>query len=230
MTMLIAPTERDLKPLLDSKAIVSSLPEKRGADILVAVTSKGCLAIQRKAFPSDLFASLQDGRLARELPLLSQTEYPVLLIEGEPAWTADEHLMHLRYNHWTKTGYRNLKRSVWVQHGVAVEETANINSTVERISELEAYFRQDIHRSLNTRHKPVLRDSWGQPERRHRGTRMLDFFYQGIEGVGVTLADELVRRYPAPVDLCQASLEDLLTVPSIGAKRAQTIYRFLRER
>jgi ERCC4-type nuclease len=205
------------------------LPERYGADVLTAVEGRGRLAIQRKQFPDDLLASLDDGRLARELPLLSQTEYPVLIVEGRPMWTADGHLMQSWNSRWTRAQLRNLLRSVWRVHGVAVETTDDLQDTAAAVLEMEAWFRKSEHLSLRRRPKPVYRDSWGQLQTRHKGTKMLSFFYQGIEGVSVTLADDLVKHFPMPVRLCNASIEDLMSVPNIGQKRAETIYRFLRQ-
>jgi len=151
MSFLLSPTEHGLKPLFGERAIVSYLPERWGADILIVVEGRGRLAIQRKVFPDDLIASTTDGRLARELPLLAQTEYPVLIIEGRPMWTADGHLMQSWNSRWTRAQIRNLLRSVWRVHGVAVEHTDDINDTAAAVLELEAWFRKDVHRSLLSR-------------------------------------------------------------------------------
>jgi len=164
--MLVSPTERDLLPLLAGKAMSHTLPEQHGADVLVVAPGKGRLAIQRKTFPDDLLASLEDGRLAREMALLSRTECPVLVIEGQPQWTADGHLMAPWASRWTQAQLRNLLRSVWWVHGVAVEYTSNIEDTAKAVLEIESWFRKEVHRSLLSRPKRVSRDSWGTSSRR----------------------------------------------------------------
>jgi len=58
--ILVSPTDRELLALLDDKAMSNYLPERYGADILVVVEGRGKLAIQRKTFPDDLLASLDD--------------------------------------------------------------------------------------------------------------------------------------------------------------------------
>ena len=118
--ILVSPTDRDLLSLLGDRAMSHSLPEQHGADALSVVSGRGKLAIQRKSFPDDLLASIDDGRLARELAMLARTEYPVLLVEGRPQWTADGHLMASWASRWTRQQLRNLLRSVWLIHGVMV--------------------------------------------------------------------------------------------------------------
>ena len=91
--ILVSPTDRELLALLGDRAISHTLPEQHGADVLVVVAGRGKLALQRKTFPDDFLASLEDGRLARELAGLSRTQCPVLIVEGRPQWTADGHLL-----------------------------------------------------------------------------------------------------------------------------------------
>ena len=51
---------------INSHGLSSSIPEKFGADFL-AYEPNGILAIQRKLFPEDYFASIKDGRLQKEI-------------------------------------------------------------------------------------------------------------------------------------------------------------------
>jgi ERCC4-type nuclease len=143
-----------------------SLPEQHGADVLAVVFGRGKLAIQRKAFPDDFLASIDDGRLARELAMLSRTECPVLIVEGRPQWTADGHLMASWTSRWTRQQIRNLMRSVWLTHGVMVEHTDNINDTATAVIELETWFRKKVHRSLLSRPKQTAPIAGVKPARR----------------------------------------------------------------
>lgn len=222
--LLVSPTDRDLLVLLGGKAMSNYLPERYGADILVVVEGRGKLAIQRKTFPDDLLASLDDGRLARELPLLAQSEFPVLVVEGQPLWTADGHLMQPWNSRWTRAQLRNLLRSVWRVHGVAVEQTTDINDTVAAVLELEAWFKKDVHRSLLSRPKTTTKDSWGLSNRRD----FARFLLQGLPGVGSVLAEQLFDHFGKIPLHWDCTLEELMSVYGIGKKRAKVLWDALQ--
>jgi ERCC4-type nuclease len=202
-----------------------ALPERYGADVLVVVEGRGKLAIQRKTLPDDLLASLEDGRLARELPLLAQAEYPVLIVEGQPKWTADGHLMQTRASRWTKPQIRNLLRSVWRTHGIAVEQTVDINDTASAVLELEAWFRKDVHRSLLTRPKSMAKDSWGLSSKRDRARYLL----QGFEGVGAAKAEAIFDHFGRIPLAWTVSLEQMTEIQGIGPKLAHSLFKTLEE-
>ena len=222
--ILVSPTDRDLLTLLGEKAMFNYLPERYGADILIVVEGHGKLAIQRKTFPDDLLASLDDGRLARELPLLAQAEFPVLIVEGQPMWTADGHLMQSWNSRWTRAQLRNLLRSVWRVHGVAVEQTTDINDTAAAVLELEAWFRKDVHRSLLTRSKTPTKDDWGLSNRRD----FARFLLQGLPGVGSVLAEQLFDHFGRVPLRWDCNLEELMSVYGIGKKRARVLWEALQ--
>ena len=225
MAFLLSPTERDLKSLLRDKAIVSYLPERYGADVLAVVEGRGKLAVQRKAFPDDLLASLDDGRLARELPLLAQAEYPVLIVEGKPMWTTDGHLMQSWNSRWTRTQVRNLLRSVWRVHGVAVEHTDDINDTAAAVLELEAWFRKDVHRSLLSRPKSTAKDSWGLSNKRD----FARYFLQGFNGIGASKAEAIFDHFGKIPLSWSVSLEEMMAVQGISGKLARSLFKAIEE-
>jgi len=222
--ILVSPTDRDLLQLLGDKAMSNYLPERYGADILTVVEGHGKLAIQRKTFPDDLLASLDDGRLARELPLLAQAEFPVLIVEGQPLWTTDGHLMQSWSSRWTRAQIRNLLRSVWRVHGVAVEQTTDINDTAAAVLELEAWFRKDVHRSLLTRPKTPTKDDWGLSNRRD----FARFLLQGLPGVGSVLAEQIFDHFGKVPLHWDCNLEELMSVYGIGKKRAKVLWDALQ--
>ena len=222
--LLVSPTDRELLSLLREKAMSSYLPERYGADVLAVVEGHGKLAIQRKTFPDDLLASLSDGRLARELPLLAQAEFPVLIVEGQPLWTADGHLMQPWNSRWTRAQLRNLLRSVWRVHGVSVEHTDNLDDTAAAVLELETWFRKDVHRSLLTRPKTSTKDDWGLSNRRDFGR----FFLQGLPGVGSTLAEQIFDHFGRVPLHWDCNLEELMSVYGIGKKRARALWEALQ--
>lgn len=220
--ILMSPSEpAELREALD--AVSSPLCEKKGADIL-APTGKGLLGIQRKEIPSDFLASLEDGRLARELPLLSkEVDFPILLLEGIFIYDADDRLRAGgRLTRYNCIGIKRLLRSVFYSHSVYVEHSKGLSDTPTVVRELVDYFSHD-HTSLFTR--PKLQGLWGKPT----PNEQICYFYQGVPGVGVVLAQTLTEVFPSPVGLVTASLDDLKTIPGIGKQRAERIFKFLHD-
>ena len=223
MAFLLSPTEHELKSLFGDKAVTSLYAERYGADVLVIVEGRGKLAIQRKTFPEDLLASLEDGRLARELAMLSQSEYPVLILEGRPKWTGDGHLMQPWASRWTKAQIRNLLRSVWLAHGIQVEYTDDVNDTAAAVLEMESWFRKEVHRSLLTRPKQTAHNTWGTSNQRD----FARFFLQGLPGVGSVLAEAIYDHFGKVPMSWDCTQDELKEVYGIGAKRAKVLWEVL---
>ena len=220
--ILMSPSEPvELRKAL--QATNNPLCEEKGADIL-APTGQGLLGIQRKVVPSDFLASLEDGRLARELPLLSNgVDFPVLLIEGTFIYGRDGRLIvDGRPTRYSRDGITNLLRSVSYAQGIRVEHSGSLIETPDVVNGLVDYLSHD-HVSLLKR--PKLQGLWGKPNINEQ----LCYFYQGIQGVGVVLAHCLAKEFPNPADLVAASPDDLKALPQIGKQRAERIYLFLHK-
>jgi ERCC4-type nuclease len=219
--ILISPSEpAELRQML--KAVNSPLCEKLGCDVL-APTKKGLLGVQRKE-ASDFIASLEDGRLAKQLPLLvNNTALPVLLLEGSFHFNVENHLQFgTRATRYTKQGIHNLIRSAVYCNGVSVEYSADLADTPVIIGELIDFINRE-HKSLLKR--PKLQGVWGKPT----PVEALGYFYQGIDSVGVVLSQALMKKYPCPTDLINASFNDLQALPQIGKQRAEKIFTFLHK-
>lgn len=220
--ILMSPSEPvELRKAL--QATNNPLCEEKGADIL-APTGKGLLGIQRKEAPSDFLASLEDGRLARELPLLSKgVDFPILLLEGTFSYDKEDRL-HIggRPSRYSRGGIKNLIRSVFYSQGICIEYSGSLSETPAIVNELIDYLGHE-HTSLLTR--PKLQGVWGKPSTSER----MCYFYQGLPGVGVVLAQGLVRVFSTPADLANASLDELRVLPQIGKQRAERIYTFLHQ-
>jgi ERCC4-type nuclease len=219
--ILISPSEpAELRQML--KAVNSPLCERLGCDLL-APTTRGLLGVQRKEL-SDFIASLEDGRLAREIPLLvNGTTLPVLLLEGQFRFNTDNHLQFgTRPTRYTRQGVHNLIRSISYCNGVSVEYSADLADTPVIIGELIDFINRE-HKSLLKR--PKLQGAWGKPTPHES----LGYFYQGIDGVGVVLAQALMKKYSCPTDLINASFNDLQALPQIGKQRAEKIFMFLHK-
>lgn len=223
VAFLISTTEHDIAAL--GCGIQSALPEEYGVDILI-FSPRGLCGIQRKSFPEDLFSSLNDGRLARELLLMNALEWPVLVPEGRPRFDNGGHLLSEGNSRWTQQAIRNLLRSVKLQHGVDVEWSESLSDTIAIAHEWEQYLKKGVHRSLLTR--PKSRQSqgeWGEFNQRDWAR----FFLQGLPGVGSVLAESIadfcIKRYGKAVPLSlDCALDELMQIPGIGKKRARMFY------
>lgn len=221
-TILYSPTEHNEIPyFLGPKGLRSSLPEKYGADFLI-ICKPGVVAIQRKEFPGDFFASYEDGRLTREMSLLATADFRLLALEGEPLFTSEGVLVSEYHSSWTKRRLRNLLRSARYKHGVDFEWTNNTKDTADLLLELEAWFSTDVHKSLLTRPK-LVRDTWGQFNKE----RWAAFFLQGFPGIGADRAAAiyaLFGRVPLRWDITK---EELKQLQGIGDKTADRLWELL---
>lgn len=230
MSFLIAPTEKDVLRRLGDKAISSSLPEKYGSDFLILLPKVRC-GLQRKHFPGDFFASLQDGRTAREVALMAQLDWRVWIIEGKGYYDSEGHLISEGNSRWTKSAVRNLAKSLWTQHGIMVEYTDDIDDTISVVHEWEAYLKKKVHRSLLTRQKGgKLRDDWGGFDKKG----WAKFFLQGFPSIGSTIAESIsaysLEKYNKAVPLTwDISEEEFTQIPLIGKKRARVLVDLLKE-
>lgn len=218
---LVSPTDRELLSALKLKAsaMSHSLPEKYGSDALTAIAGKGIIAFQRKKFPEDFIASIEDGRMMREVALIKRAEYPVFLIEGWPMFTADGNLVSSYTSRWTKRQLRNVMLSLWFTQGIMFERTDNMNDSVDAILECEAWVKDGKHKSLRTRPKGAASESWGMASKRDFAV----FLLQGIPGVGSTLAGQIFDHFGRIPLAWTCSERELNQVYGIGTKRVKVL-------
>lgn len=228
--ILVDPTER--QPLL--RLLGQRLPGERiatgsrvaqfGADFLFR-GSEGWVGVQRKAYPDDLIASVEGGRLQEQVyNLVTRTSTPVLLLEGSPSFTSDGSLLNRRGRPWTRRQLRNLIRSV-AACGIAVEWVADTAECAEAIAEMVEYYRKPEHTALITRPKIAVPKNWGMPTRLGRAM----FFLQGLPGVGPTLARAMLEHFGQVPLEWTCTRAELLNVPNVGPKRVADLWEFLEE-
>ena len=213
--MLISPTEpKKLKAL----GTVSSKPEKYGADILV-LGNKKRIGVQRKQFPGDLLASLNDGRLYDQLPRLMDLDMALLIIEGHGRWTEDGELIADQWHTFTMQQLNGLLFTVMFEFGIPTMWVRDMAGTVDALVHLDKWAQKTKHTSLGRRPTPS-KSSWGSATKRHT----LQHIMQGFPGIGADASANIIEHFGmAPLTFTH-SIDELMEVPGIGQKRAQGMY------
>lgn len=211
--ILVSPAEpKALWPL----GRVSSQPERIGADFCWATKANGLVVVQRKAMPSDLLASIDDGRLQKEIAQSRIANVRVLLLEGRPQWTLDGNLITSWGQPWTRDQHRSLMFSMraagmWVEWSDDLADTANVLKGLHRWS------RKVRHTALMRR--PAARGAWGKPTNREFQSHVV----QSLPDVGPELADRIIDTLGMPFGW-RVTEKDLTTVHGVGKVKARKIY------
>ena len=224
-TVLVSPTDGELREELGDTAIISSIPEERGCDVVVFLPSLS-IGVQRKSVPHDFYLSIKDGRLAKELPLMRErTTIPILILENEPGFDSRGLLRSSDHRHpypVTEEGYKKLILSVKYTQGVDVDATSSIEDTAKRIKWYIQYFSKGKHKSLFSRSPLVAQ--WGIESRKERALYLL----QGFPGVGPSLAENIWDHFQTvPLKWC-CSKEELGEVPLVGKSRLEKLWSVLQ--
>jgi len=189
-------------------------------------TEGGTIGLERKKVPGDLLSSVTDGRLAREiLAMREECQYMFILLHGKVRYRYDGTVNTGRRRWgrtWTKKGLRNLYRTLQVVEGCYLEYPENNRELVDAVNELQVYFDTTDHFSLKGR--PSMKTDWVVPTR----TERVRYFYDGLPSVGIIEAKRLTTRFPDPLDLYQATVEQIMEVRGFGKPSATVIYNFLR--
>jgi len=220
MSILVSSNERKpIKQALGDFGIEANIPY----DFKI-FTERGIIAIERKRFPDDLLASVDDGRLSKEFAAMREEgDYQILISEGRGRYTREGRLLlGRRPSRWFKSGIRSLFRSIRYVEGIDVEFTDNIPDTVECLKGVQQYFDQDKHLSIRTRLSPEPKLFILTKEERYL------HFLQGLPSIKIVRAMELAKVFRSPLELFGADMQTLRSVPGIGNVVAEGIYNFLR--
>lgn len=213
--LLVAPTE---PPLLKALGASSAAPESWGADFLWT-TPSGLCGAQRKEW-KDLLASVEDGRLQKEVAQMSGLHGAWLIVENQPRWTLDGAILH-RYNRrWNRQAWRNLLRSV-AATGIRVEHSDGLDDTAVVVMSLIEWTRTE-HKTLKTRPK-ASSDGWGHREAKAWQSHLL----QGMPGMGPTRAEAVIEHFGGLPFVWTIDAAELAKVPGIGKKTATRLIELL---
>lgn len=220
--MFVAPTE---PPLLRDIGVTSLMPEEYGVDIMWE-SNLGKVGIQRKKFPDDFLASVNDGRLNREYAMMKGLDLAFLLLEGRAQWTTEGNLIRKAGNkryQWSRSQHRRYLASVQLQ-GVHVIYTDGLTDTIAYVGELQAWSDKNDHTGLLTRPGPSSGDRWG----RHTSRDYQSHVLQSVPGIGPKQAAAILDRFGGLPIRMTTTLEELMTIPGIGKGRAEKLLNTFR--
>ena len=214
--MLVSPTEPAELRRLGKQSLV---PEQYCSDFLFPSTEFGLVGVQRKEL-SDLVASVQDGRLAKELGMMKRLGLALLVVEGRATWTNDG------FATWTRTRWRVTQHlgTLWsVQlSGCWVITSTTAQETSALISAFMRWTAKPRHIALESRPGPTS-DEWGKVGNREWGIHLL----QGFRGIGPTNARAIYEHFGTVPLVWSVGLLDLVEVPGIGPQKAERLMEAL---
>jgi len=218
--VLVSPTE---PALLKACGVVSSAPESRGADILVA-SRHTVIGVQRKQFPGDFMSSMSDGRISDlALKLSTSVQVPILVLEGQPKWTRDGVLMDDRVRRFTRSNLNRFLTSLLVVYGVGHFWTTSVADTVEFVEDLEVWASRSEH-GVSLLHRPgppgKSRDIRGNISDRNRAIYMIQALG---EGIGPVQAGEIYDHFEGVPLRWAATAKQMGEVKGVGPKRVQAL-------
>ena len=225
-SFVLAPTERHpaMIGLLGKDGeggTVSMLPENKGCDVAWYVNGTWW-GVQRKEI-ADFIASVQDGRLAREIAQMKAAELPIMVvvIEGRVQFTNDGFLMlGQRQTRVTKSQYNSMQWSL-MDLGVHVSFTDSAYGTAEYIGGLARWSMKKTHNSMMRRPGPVA--PWGKVLNEDWALHLL----QSFDGLGLDRARAVLKHFGGvPLDWTVTEAE-LRQVPGIGKVLAAKMYQAL---
>lgn len=211
--LLISPTEPSHIRELGK---VSSTPENYGADILI-ISRQAKLAVQRKRFPQDLVASLEDGRLADQLAKMSDVDRACLLIVGFPVWTLEGELVWRNWSgrKWTLDSIFGALASALFEAGVGHFWVRDEGEAVSLLGVLEKWNGKATHTTTRTRSRPKAK-GWGLSREIQQA-----HFLQGLPGVGPELAGRIVREFDGVPLQWSVGKGEMMRVHGVGKMKAE---------
>lgn len=196
----------------------STVPERYGADVIwIEPKIGGMVGVQRKEF-NDLLSSLADGRLAKELAQLQQCKLAILIIEGKMRWSADGRVLIHRYFKVLRSQFRSQIRSIQMR-GIVVEFSDSMEDTVNLVEEIAAWASKERHDSLDRRPK-AANNNWGSSS----SESWLQFFLQGIPGVGPKMALDIIKYFGGTLPLTwTVKPDEFLKIKGVGKKTLESL-------
>lgn len=215
-SVLIAPTE---PPELRALGVTSGVPERYGADFIVPSPVFGRVGIQRKEI-NDLVASIQDGRVEREIWQQKDLSQAIWLIEGRVEWTLGGELLSSSGTRPKYTRAMHLGVLLSLQsYGYWILSSQSLQDSTVLLSSLNKWLMKEKHTSLLRR--PSMKGQLGGDLTDQRIHVM-----QGFPRVGYERAKGIVEHCKGlPFQMRDGV--DLTDVPGVGLGVVEVIERIV---
>jgi len=223
-TYLLSPSEVRLTELFGSAAIVSTIPEQKGADILI-YTRLGLMGIQIKEVPNDFLASLSDGRLARETSMLAACDFRLLLMRGRFKYWPDGRVSlpgRREGSRFTEKQVRGILFSIKYVKGIDYDYVDDYEDIVSYIKHLDQWIDKEEHLAMFSR-PGGPKGAWVVPS----AEEVQSWLLQGFEGIGPAIANSIIDHFNGLPLAWTCTSKELMSVPKLSPKRAQYLWNFL---
>ena len=226
--VLLSPSEVLLAKEMAGEAITSSIPEQKGADILI-YSKYGLWGGQRKEIPHDFITSFTDGRMARATSLLQEScTFTRLICEGKFRYWPDS-TVHLGVTkarkkiptRFTRKHIHGMLNDVEFVKGIMIRWTDDIADTAEYIRSVIRFLEGSKHTGLYVR--PSAKGAWGVPTAKDTHLWLL----QSFPGVGPSIADNIITELGGIPLRWTCTLEELTSVSGLSKARAKVMYEAL---
>ena len=215
--------EKGLLQLLGDDAIVSSIPEQKGADILI-YSKAGLYGAQRKEIPHDFIASLSDGRLAKETSLLpKECDIYELKCEGRFRYWPNGRLAMDRKSpaNYTRRQIRGILFNIKYIKGVPVEYTEDVEDTANYLRWMYDLLNKEKHFGLFTR--PSVKGTWYVPTSKE----LQSWILQSWNGIGPATADAIIEHFGRVPLRWTCTVDELARVKNISKQKALEMIKSL---
>ena len=226
---LLSPTETKLAKALGEEAMVSPIPELKGADILI-YSESGLVGVQRKEVPHDFIASFTDGRMARAIALLKQNcTFQRVVGEKRFRYYPDTTVDMGRYRGgkpiktgFTKKHVKGMVNDIEFVHGVMVDWTDDLEDTVLYLRSMRSFLAGKTHTGLYSR--PSAKGLWNIPTSKDIELWLL----QSFPGIGPATADAIIQHFGGEVPLkWTCTFEELCKVKNVTVSKARELWEYL---
>jgi len=225
VSVLLSPTEKDLRELYGDGAVTSSFPESKGADIVIC-TEFVWFYFQRKSVPDDFLISISDGRMARCTSLLSQQDgIKRMITEGQWLYNHDGsvYLGKNRGRYAIKSGWRRshiegMEMDIEYVKGIPLVRTADINDTYHYLQRVAEWASRPNHSGMYTR--PSVKGQWIIPTKQELHLWIL----QSWPGIGIGTAEKILDHFGDNIPLAwTCSAGELAKVKGLSLKKAEEL-------
>lgn len=220
---LVSPTEHELIKKLGDDAIVSPLPEEKGADVLI-YSKNGLYGAQRKAIPHDFISSIQDGRMTRSTSLMiRELKYYEMICEGKFRYYPDGHLAVNRNNpsRFTRKQITGIIFDIKFVKGIHVEYTDDVNGTIQYLRWTYDRLNSSTHYGLLRR--PSLNSVWYVPSIEEIHSWVL----QSWKGIGPSTASAIIEKFGRAPLKWTCTIDELSTISRLGRTKAKELIESL---